>query len=345
MRCNTIVLINLSTMDSKEELEENRKSLKRKYETRGQNCIEVNWPSDKIQSLVSSGTVGVYVLSHTKDVVPSILAGLIFNQMISQGANVRKISIACCKAAMGKDGPMMKFCDELAKFQTDKITLPVGLMVCGFNINITTFDSKSDFMDKEGKKFSNYDKIKSEATIRNRDVATVRQAWATLNSGEPNFMHFVHEKMGSGQSPVFIQELINLFSEKLVESWDKNGVSFIKGQFNKNQKPAKQINDPENWSWGDFSNTYPDWGRQYVKKVFWKDFIDCIKSVNHRSAAMWVSLDGYVRMKSVMKFDGKSFKPVALSEYAENEDMKNALSFVDMVNKDKGCNLLFFPEI
>ena len=345
MRCETIVLINLSTRDSQEELEENRKSLKRKYETRKQKCIEVNWPSDKIQSLVNSGTVGVYVLSHTKDVVPSVLAGLIFNQMISAGANVRKISISCCKAAMGKNGPMMEFCMELAKCQTDKILLPVGLMVCGFNINITTFDSKSEFMEKEGKKFSNYEEIKNEAKIRNRDVATVKQAWAQPDSGESNFMHFVHEKMGSGQTPVFIQEAKNLFREKLVESWQQNGVNYINTKFNTQQKPAKKISDPECWSWGDFSNTYPDWGIQYVKSIFWSNFIKCIKSVNHRSAAMWVSLDGYVKMKSVMKFDGKSFKPAALSEYAENEDMKQALSFVDEVNKGKGTQLLFFPEI
>ena len=40
MQCANIVIINLSTNDSREELEENR-SLKRKYQARGRECIEV----------------------------------------------------------------------------------------------------------------------------------------------------------------------------------------------------------------------------------------------------------------------------------------------------------------
>lgn len=343
MRCNVIVIINLSTNDSKEEIDENRKSLKRKYEARGQKCEEVDFPSGKIPNLKGQGTVGVYVLSHTKDVVPSVLAQALFDQMISVGADVRKINIACCKAAMG-EGPMQLFCKELVKCQKEGVKLPDGLMVCGFNVNVTTFDSESKFMDKEGAKFANYAAIKERAELAKRSVATVKQAWAPSGSNDPSFMYFVHEKMGTGETPVFVQEAEKLFQEQLAKEWEKDRVAFIT-KFNSNQKLSKQISGPEHWSWSDFANTYPADAKQYVKSVFWKKFITCIKGVDCRSAAMWVSLDGYVKMKTVMKFDGKTFRPVALSEYAENDDMKEALSFVEGTAKSSGIQLRFLPDL
>lgn len=189
MRCKVIVIINLSTNDSREELEENRRSLKRKYEAREQTCIEVDFPSGKIPDLKGEGTVGVYVLSHTKDVVPSVLAERLFDELIKLGADVRKINIACCRAASG-EGPMKPFCTELVKCQTNEIKLPNGLMVCGFNVNVTTFDNESVFMDREGAKFKNYPGIKQQATLQNRSVATVKQAWAPVGSGFSNVLAF-----------------------------------------------------------------------------------------------------------------------------------------------------------
>ena len=55
------------------------------------------------------------------------------------------------------------------------------------------------------------------------------------------------------------------------------------------------------------------------------------------------SLDGYVKMKTVMKFDGKTFRPVALSEYAENDDMKEALKFVEGTAKSSGYSCASCP--
>ena len=118
-----------------------------------------------------SGDGGRVCSSHTKDVVPSVLAQALFDQMISVGADVRKINIACCKAAMG-EGPMQLFCKELVKCQKEGVKLPDGLMVCGFNVNVTTFDSESKFMDKEGAKFANYAAIKERAELAKRSVAT-----------------------------------------------------------------------------------------------------------------------------------------------------------------------------
>ncbi|HET9985749.1 MAG TPA: hypothetical protein VFQ38_19280 [Longimicrobiales bacterium] len=344
MRCQVIVLINLSTLDSKQELDENRISLKRKYEARGQKCIEVDLPSGSIPNLKALGSVGVYVLSHTKDVKPAALAATLFDQLIAVGADVRKINIACCKASADQ-GPMKPFCTELVKCQTDTLKLPNNLMVCGFNINVTTFDSRSPFMDLEGKKFENYQALKEQAQQHDRDIATVKQAWAPSGSGQPNYLYFVHEKMGRGQTPAFIEEAEKLFREQLAAEWSKDRVDYINTKFNPNQKASKKILDPANWSWSDFAGTHPKDGDLYIKKVFWPKFLTCIRGVNHRSAAMWVSLDGYIRMKTVMKFNGKNFTPVALSEYAENEDMKQALSFVEGAGNKSGTNLRFTPDL
>ena len=70
-------------------------------------------------------------------------------------------------------------------------------------------------MDKEGTKFQNYAQIKEQAALHSRDVATVKQAWPPVGSGEPS----------------------------------------------------------------------------------------------SQSAAMWVSLDGYIRVKTVMRFDGNAGPP------------------------------------
>lgn len=343
MRCEVIVLINLSTNDSKVELDENRKSLLRKYEARGQTCHLVDFPSGRIPKLNGKGTVGVYVLSHTKDVVASELARQLFDQLIAIGADVRKISIACYRAASG-EGPMKPFCMELLKCQTDKVKLPQGLMICGFTVNVTTFDNESPFMDKEGEKFQNFPEIKEKAAQTNRGVATVKQAWAPVGSGEPNFMSFVHEKMGVGATPAFILEAEKLFRECLVEEWRVDRSSFITTKYNPSVKSSMRILDTTHLEWSDFRGIDQAAAKRYIKSTFWSKFIARIKGVNLRSAAMWSSLDAYVKMKSVMKFNGKDFHVVALSEYAENEDMKQALRFVENAEAGKGLTLRFLPE-
>lgn len=338
MQCDLIVLLNLSTMDSREELEENRKSLRAKYESRGTKCIPVDFPGGSIPSLKGTGKVGVYVLSHTKDVKALTLAQDLWKQLFEAGADVRKISIACCRGATG-EGPMKPFCTALAACQTDKVKLPVGLMVCGFTVNVTTFDNNSEFMDKEGIKFQNYKELKDEATQRGRTVATVKQSWGTRGSDEPNFLSFVHERMGKGATPTFIVEAEKLFREQLAARWRAEGVAYIRDKFNAQKKPSQRITDPENWTWGDFAGTHPDDAGRYIKQVFWPQWLTLIKGVNHRSAAMWSSLDGYMKMKTAMKFDGRGFVPIALGEYTDNPDMKSALSFVDGANKSKGATL------
>jgi hypothetical protein len=344
MRCKVIVLIALPTMDSLAELVENRISLKRKYEKRGQTCIEVDLPREKIPNLSGKGTVGVYVLSHTKDVKPVELARTLFDQMIAVGTDVRKINIACCRAAAGQ-GPMVPFCRELEKCQTGTLTLPVDLMVCGFNVNVTTFDSESEFIAKEGAKFVNFQQVKQSAAADQREVGTVKQNWAPVGSGGPSFMYFVHEKMGSGQTPTFILEAEKLFQQQLDAEWNRDRADFIGTKFNPNQRPAKKILEPEKCTWSEFATEHEAAARLYVKSVFWDKFIAGIATVNHRSAAMWVSLDGYVNMKKVMRFNGKRFEAVALSEYAENDDMKQALGFVEGVQGKKGVTLRFLPEV
>jgi hypothetical protein len=341
MKCDNIVLVNLSTLDSQEELQENRKSLRHKNEAKGRKCILVDFPQERIPELKDKGSVGVYILSHTKDVVPSTLAKTLFEQLFMTGAEVRKISIACCR---GSDEKMKPFCAELVKCQTEEVKLPQGLLVCGFAVNVTTFDNTSPFIEKEGEKFENYKAIKEESVQRDRGVATVVQAWGARDSGRPNFMYFIHDKIGNGATPTFIKEAEKLFMEQLAATWKTDGTAFINDKFNPNQKASKKIKDPEHWSWGDFANTHQQAAALYVKSVFWPKFIGLIKGVNQRSAAMWSSLDGYMKMKTAMRFEGKAFVPVGLSEYTDNPDMKQALDFVEQANASKGVRLRFLPE-
>jgi hypothetical protein len=343
MQCQNIVLLNLSTNDSVKELDENRKSLKSKYDGRGQKCIEVNYWSGKIEKLdKTSGTVGVYVLSHSKDVNPPTLAKRLFDELFAVGVDVRKINIACCRASEGQ-GPMQKFCEELQKCQTADTKLPQGLMVCGFNVNVTTFDCNSTFTEEEGKKFENYARIKESAKQQGRSVATVKQGWAH-SEGEPNFLSFVHEKVGPDRTPAFISEAERLFQQKLDEQWNLERGDFIL-KYNNGLKPRLRIEDPQSWSWAAFVAQHNAGAKRYVRE-FWPKFMTLLKGLTPESASMWASLDSYMKMKIAMKFDReKGFQRTTLSEYTENKDLKQALEWVRAGNDNKGVNLRFLPDV
>ena len=343
MKCDVIVLYNLSTMDSKRELEENRQSLKRKYEGRGTRCVLVDSAAD-IPSLADEGVVGIYVLSHTKDVKPSVLASELFAGLFAKGAKVNKINIACCRGA--NDNLMSSVCSELVKCETDTIKLPDGLMVCAFTVNVTTFEFGTQFTEEEGRKFENYQALSETASQDKRQVATVQQKWGAKDTAEPNIVRFLHDRIPSGATPEFVKEMEGLFVTTMPQVWAKHRFAFISKQFNAQLKPKNKIADSDipNVSWSDFARTHPKGAQNFIKSYGWAEFTATLSGVTTKTAAMWTSLDGYLRMKKAMQFDGKKFKPTALSEYVGNPDMKQALKWVEQISKDKGMSLKFLPE-
>lgn len=343
MKCDVIVLYNLSTLDSKTELEENRKSLQRKYTERGIRCELVDSAAE-IPALADAGSVGVYVLSHTKDVKPSVLASELFTGLFAKGAKVSKINIACCRGA--NDNLMSMVCSELVKCQNATNELPVGLLVCAFTVNVTTFEFGTPFTEEEGKKFSNYGDLSQQASRDERRVATVQQLWGTRDTNEPSFVRFLHDRMPSGATPGFIDEIKALFVTTMPEVWLKHRSTFISKQFNAQRKPKDKIaeSDVARWGWSEFAKAHEKDAQNFIKNYGWDEFVRTVSSVTAKSAAMWTSLDGYLRMKKAMRFDGNAFKPAALSEYAGNRDMKQALQWVEEISKAKGRTLKFLPD-
>jgi len=353
MKCDHIVLYKLSTNDDEKELEANRESLFNKYHGRkGQQCYRVNAGQDFPDDVKDGKAVGVYILSHTKDVVPLALSQFLLAQL--QGANVKRINVACCKGALASLNKVKELCTELSKAdkaakEASKTTfLQPDLLVCGFTVNVTTFGLGEEYTEtKLAEQFVNLEEIRTKG----RKVGTVLTNW------DDKKLHILHEQVDDGVS--FALAVEELFREKIVKIWEKNKAEFIAKENDlknpnkvealvqtleldaapltskalKQKAVAEKI---QTLDWATFFGKCTPVARLFVTKVGWDKFLEKLAKSDSPAAKVWKSLDEYAQRKKAMKYDGTKFAEVPLSQYSEKEAMKDALAFVELAKKSAG---------
>lgn len=349
MKTKHIVLYNLNTNDSKAELEANRESLFRKYNGRdGQVCYKVNVGEDFPAAVKVGGDVGVYILSHTKDVVAITLAKTLIDQL--QGAAAKKINLACCKGAA--QGKLKDLCDELVKQGKDKSLLTEGLFVCGFNIDVTTFGLQEDYTEKTlANIFSNLEEIKAKRA--NNPVGSAQQDWTNKK------LHLLHEEVGDVQT--FIGAVEEAFKIVMPTIWNDKKTTWVasenqltnsktfeplavelevdlskvvKAQKSKTvQEKLTTLTWEKLWAGGVACQAL---AKLFVSKMGWEEFIKHLTGRDEKLTNIWKMLDNYSKAKQVMQLTGGKFKPVEMSKYSDNAERKAALAFIETANKTKG---------
>lgn len=352
MKCDHVVLYNLSTNDDQKELEANRESLFNKYNGRkGQKCYRVDAGQPFPADVKDGKSVGVYILSHTKDVVPAALSQYLLAQL--QGANVKRINVACCKGALASQNKVKELCTELskadkaAKEATKTTFLQPELLVCGFTVNVTTFGLDEEYTEtKLAAQFDNFEEIKTKG----RKVGTVLTNWNDKK------LQILHEQVDDGAA--FAQAVEELFREKIVKIWEKNRADFVAKE-NDLKNPAKvdalalaleiatdKLSKAEKQKavaeklltldWATFFGKCTPVAKQFMFKVGWAKFLAKLEKSDSPAAKIWKSLDDYAKNKKAMKYDGTKFAEVPLSQYTEKDGMKDALTFVEQAKKSSG---------
>lgn len=355
MKCDNIILYKVPTNDDDNELEGNRAALKHKYEKRGQKCYCVDMDHGKVTfpDLRNKGTVGVYLIGHTGNCIPTQLGPMLVDQLV--GADVKKINLGCCKGVDKGFNKLGALCTELIKAGTTKgqgSFLKADLLVCAFTVNITTvgFDLGIPYTDSGlQRNFDNKDEVKAKG----RQVAKVEQDY------DHRAIYTLHEKVTDGEAVTLQKDVEKAFGELLPISWNKEKNAFIGneqklkndafmseiaprlsienfGGLTKAGKQTAVAAGVKGLDWEGLCHASRDLAKGFVQKVGWQKFVEALKGHDSHTAKIWSSLEAYANKKKAMRYDGAKFVEVPLSKYTENADLKAALTFVEMATKTQG---------
>jgi hypothetical protein len=320
---------------------------------------------NNVPDLKDAGSVGIYILCHTADMraTAAMTATYIYDKVIrAKRGNVRKISVACCNAADKKSsnkGIIKDFCTGLAAAaqNSNGSTEPNpplldGMMVCGFNTTITTFDVDSNFMKGGGATdlYANAAEYRHMAAQTGRVQATVVQHHATRT------ISFTHERVDDAVAAASLAAFETELDCLLRTTWDtKKGeiVKKLKGPTSRDCTSLAQLNLDE------LCLSRPG---ELARSVGAKDVANFTTALRtalstglfDASLRQWPatdntalrlkqSLETYVKMKKVLKYhaDAKSFSETTLDDYTDNRGLGDMLKFVSKGGKQWAAE--FFP--
>jgi hypothetical protein len=334
MKCANIVIYKINNNDCQKEIDDNCVSLERKYVGKGRR-VHVVPDGQTAPESFGDGEVGVYVLGHRSAITANV-GTILFDQLFKRGAKVSKINVACCGSK--KLDQVDYVSNELKRLNKLNEHLPDGLMVCGYTVNLSTFDCQSEWWKTSEKvKYDNFDSIKTAADNVSKEVRTV------VTDHDKRKLAFTHEVVSDGVK--YEKDVKELFNTTLKEYWKLSGGNF---RGNLNTKPEFK-NKPltADTEWQEFEKEFPIRAKEFIVKNFWGQFTTVMKEQGSATATIWTSLQSYVALKKVRKWvkEKDNFVAVSLHEYCGNEGIKKALSIQESAYSTKGICFAFSPVV
>lgn len=291
---------------------------------------------------VETDRLGVYLIAHGNggDSEPGAetLAQLMINALRQdQHLPVSKINIAVCQGASRLKVPtvkhsqnefsnsmLKKFCAALLK---SGVTMPRGMFVSAYSVNVETFDQNSTATQETLDKGYQFKEAPRDPTkIRTVQVDHKQKTY------EP-----IHPDWGDS---TFLANTVRGDALQAAWSLQRKNEGFVRGIKN---APGMDVNTVDLAvgieSFTELRQRYADFAANVEKRLASLVNMEIAKVMKGHGSAEFITKVGlYVRNKVAMKYDGQTFTPCSLSEYTDSTPSKEWLDIVTAHMMPKGMS-------